>query len=668
MSISELKAAITEVKEDSIVLKIKEENKTIEKTKIQFRGSPAPQFLINSSIYLIVKLENNQIIEASVDPEIEIKAFFGKIKSFNPSLKTVAIYNFEDSFECPANEFYFMDNSKVPLNHISDHIESHIVAYFKSNSFLEAKIIERDTILTLSLDSIKNNHHIFVFLKDNWQIINTIPRDQVFFKNTNQCPTIENIKELHEKEVKVFVKDDKLRAEIEDLDKSQNYMKSQAYNAKKGIHKTMLEIEESKCKIDDEIFDDDDDYYYRPTRFGSSKDNLPADSKIKSTRKVTPVFATRLLFKDFYPSGFTWYKQSQQFNKASWVIFVGICESTFRFPNSYIRESFKNSLIKTMNSLGQANNEQYFEWLVSLGETKNEYSLEKLHAYLSKYAEFYNFYADSIIGEIDFQKLAEEYHICFNIYKGQFNNPENTIILPITYEEYYPVISLYIDTIFYLTYSDLVMKYDGFNLKTLQVGYKNSVNLDWPLVYKPEKKHIDFYNLLLNIGEIQQFIKSPNNITPSKFNISNEKLVKSIEVCKESFDINCQRSLKFIEVIKDTKIEKLGKIFLCKCGEICDGILVCNSCGSLCNKCELCAIRTEYCLYCNNRLKEIKKEYLIMCDKCGKLEKNSDAMGFCCRCVFCRKCIEEVYSLGKCYCKRDFDNNDEYCVNEFLHK
>lgn len=678
MSIRELKAGIIEVKEEFLVIGIIEENmkKIIEKKKIKFRGFPATKSLINSSTFIIEKLENKNIIEASVDPETEINAFFGIIKNFNPLLQTIVVYDFENSFDCLANNLFFMNGSKVPLDHISNHIESPVVAYFKSNLFLEAKVIEKGNILTLSFDFVEDNHHDYVFLKDEQQIIHTIPRDKVFFNGTNQCLTFDDIKELIGKKVQVFIKDGKLRAEIASLPKqmyqevsveSDNYMKFQTCNVKEDIHKGMLQNEESKNKIDDD---------YSTIRSGSIfnfKRNIPINhnslKKLKVTNEIVPLYSIRHHFNDFCPLNLSWYyKPNQQFKKASWTIFIGLCESTYRFPDSYLRQALKSSLIKNMNSFGQTNYEQYFEWLVSLGETKNESSLEELHLYLNQYTELYNDYADIIIGEIDFQKLSEEYHVCFNIYKGQFSSLENIFIQPISFEEHYPVISLYFDTIFYLIYSDLVMKYDGFNLKTLQIGYKNNIQLDWPLIYKPEKKSAIFYSLLSSIAEIQQYIKSPNRVELLNFKDSNKKLVKNIEACKDILDIKCPRILNLIEEIKDSKIEELEIKIKCKCGELCDGTIKCDYCGDLCSKCELCAIRIEYCLYCKSRLNDTNNEYLIMCDRCNKLEKNTDVIGFCCRCIICRRCIVEIYSLGNCYCERDFDNNDDYYINTFLNE
>ncbi|OMJ80836.1 hypothetical protein SteCoe_18839 [Stentor coeruleus] len=611
-------------------------------------------------------------------------------------------------YECLATQILYSDGQSVPLSELKNKIKYPVIVYLNGESFLEAKIMQEDTTIKLNLDTFRvkqgKEDTMFISMNSDMHIAHNIISAFVFFKDTNENPTVEAIKHLLAEEVTVFIKDGKFRAEInsppifqdgkktekceslliqQEIKVHKDYydtedinLKSFTYNAKKDIHNLKKATEEIKNKADDEYFltskfenQSSITYNYRKNSYKTQD-----PSYIKHQKNIIVVYATRYIFTNFLGSSSSWFfKRNQGPSNDKWTIFIGLCEATFRFPQSNLRKILKYKLVQALKSFGQESYEASCEWLVAFGDKRDEgISLEDLHSYLNQSLEFFKYYANYLIGEINFEALAEEYRVCFNIYKGEASDPENQFYQPYTYECFYPVISLYHNDEYYLIYSDLVMKYDGFNLMTLRLDAQSDIIPDWPLIYVREVIP-DSIKLLKCMVELQEYASCSGNYDKNNLKKTSIEFMEVLEnlaysLTPENLNVNndYENYATLLNKIKSMKFEDLLAKPKCKCGENCEGELKCCKCGDLCNRCAICIEKTEYCLYCDTKTTIKRCSYMIECLRCKQIFDNTNMIGFYCRCVLCRNCIKAIFSLGKCLCERDFDNNDEFYVNEFL--
>ncbi|OMJ86155.1 hypothetical protein SteCoe_7076 [Stentor coeruleus] len=151
MSTTEVSGYITQIKGKYVVVKITELNlvKVVDISYIKFRGFPAHPSLIAVNSVLILKLIQNNIIEASIDTKIEINAYFGFIKEVDILTQKSILSNFFEMYECLATQIFYANNQSVPLSELKNKINYPVIVYLNGDSFLEARILQEDTIIKL---------------------------------------------------------------------------------------------------------------------------------------------------------------------------------------------------------------------------------------------------------------------------------------------------------------------------------------------------------------------------------------------------------------------------------------------------------------------------------------------------------------------------------------
>ncbi|OMJ69249.1 hypothetical protein SteCoe_33082 [Stentor coeruleus] len=541
-----IRALINDVKGNIVFIKLSCEGltKSFNKEAIKFRSLPAPSSLIVKNASVLIKIQGKHILEVAINPNIKLEVYFGSLKSFNNEKQVVNVSDNLQEYEALSNQIY--EKGKViNLKELPNMMNKPALIFFNNDSLFEVRIIDEGSFYKYKLQAFevigeKYKNTTFILMKDDTNTIFHIHKEFVFFKGSNIGNLkLEEIKALEGKNVFVTIKNKIIRAEIDLIYTEESKCKNHTLNLQEDDESDFCEnITRSKSLKENseqnDIFEHKNDRVRNtniseisslPTSDHDQSQSYNAVENIESEKTQTCI--KRTFFENFNEMNLKWYFLDNPNKPYYWNLFIGLCETIIRFPKSGVCNVFKKKLSDMMNASYYSEFEKYFDYLISLGNTKlNHQIIELLYSFLESNYPFFEQYAQLMLNNIDLMTIADNYNVCINLYSQGNNELNNNFYKPKTPEEFYPIISLFIyDQAFHLIYPEQIMEYDGYNLATMQISPNKSISLEWPLVYKERPEYL---KLLDGILELHKYIHD-NCKSTEDFRASNEKIIKAIE-------------------------------------------------------------------------------------------------------------------------------------------
>ena len=216
------KASITKIDEIKVQLSMSNDAPIsrlyLRKNEILFRNGPAPEKLIKIATCVICYISKNIIVKAEIDPFIKFNILYGLIIKVNED-NTFQVGNEFITDQINIQELSTMNNSRVLSENLNDLVGQFLQIVRNHDAFIDAKLLGQDYKIRLNLkpykkDSNGDDEVLMLRMQDDKKVEYFIDRKALFYKNTENEVTEEDFLNSFEKEVSIFIKDNKLRAEL----------------------------------------------------------------------------------------------------------------------------------------------------------------------------------------------------------------------------------------------------------------------------------------------------------------------------------------------------------------------------------------------------------------------------------------------------------------------
>lgn len=610
---------------------------------IKFRNEKAPKSLLTLNAPAFCKMNGNNIIEAYLDPDIQLFVVFGRVLSVNPEEQSMAISDDFDIHEISWNIFVSSNGQKLPHEAIANSVGSPVITYYNSDSIIECKVAEESKVISLTLDAFiiskdekKEQREYFCF-KDSRLVLHKINANKVFYRNSSESFDADLVKQKLGTEVKVLVRNREFRAEV-GVESPSISIQSKKYS-KDDIQPSVKSNEHHNFTVNSR-----NHQKINPSNQHSNKSyNIPILNQpfqIPLSLNQPKVYGKRLLDNN---TGY-YYTQNEN-TKKNFVVLLGLFEIVFRFPDHIVRNVLYQQLFQESQKLGNSGLRAIIDEVFLIYRNPQEKSrIEEIYKKLFENKSTFEALIKNFINDPpNYDELAELFEISFWV-NTSGNQWKSYYPFTLSHGSTFPIVLIQDSQVFHLLYTSDMMLYDGYDLKTL--GYTNPQTNSANLKVAYQAQSPNTIEIFQNILELESFASELARDREEKFYELTKKLNYSLKAFAslakpEEFSALTETFKKMNQV----KVKELS----CQCGNEVNSKYSCDNNHVLCKFCALVSTRIGKCLYCEVNVKLDISNEVYECGKCKGSYSEKYYVGFPCGCVYCSGCVYEYIYPKYCH-------------------
>ena len=610
------KASITKIDEIKVQLSMSNDAPIsrlyLRKNEILFRNGPAPEKLIKIATCVICYISKNIIVKAEIDPFIKFNILYGLIIKVNED-NTFQVGNEFITDQINIQELSTMNNSRVLSENLNDLVGQFLQIVRNHDAFIDAKLLGQDYKIRLNLkpykkDSNGDDEVLMLRMQDDKKVEYFIDRKALFYKNTENEVTEEDFLNSFEKEVSIFIKDNKLRAELNIVQlkdwknsEKKNFEDAKVEN-KNFYNEKVLKNEknfEGKRLFQSNIIGNYQDFNPNFMHMNSSNlvfsivnpalddkktsffSNITTDASevlisnarsenessevlfvknpnsenelfLSENYKIQPFNCKRIKWENFYFENSSYFTLENQklFENPKITLLLGLFESIFRINNTHSARILKEKLVYYTKKFYSDDFNGLIDFIFERGKNIQNDPSERENLYYLIYNnyEFFDIISARIFqNSINYASISSEFCVFINLICVQNSEFYHFHYTPKAEVFEFPVLSIFYSDKIFLVYSESLMKFDGFNTETLNFSLEPKEYL-WPVLYFNE----NFVNKIFRILEkISSFRKNFKGGLTDDLKKINEKASKLAETMQKSIPKSQSGLLSVLEKIRD---------------------------------------------------------------------------------------------------------------------